>query len=96
MKIQGGLIGITRRKNSRNKFFLISHVVSEVKKELREISQSQKKETKIHHALNQDNVKRDILSHYVKGKQIYKYFIDEKLWRGSTISICRVICRFRT
>ena len=57
MKIQGGLIGITRRKNSRNKFFLISHVVSEIEKELREISQSQKKETKIHHALNQNKIK---------------------------------------
>ena len=88
----------------------------------------QKKETKIHYALNQnkiiqsnniislaatfdtvklqftdredtnlynvltgrlfkDNVKRDILSTHVKGKQLYKEFIDERLRRGSTISI---------
>ena len=33
LKIQGGLIGITRRENHRNKFFLISHVVSDVEKE---------------------------------------------------------------
>lgn len=34
LKIQGDLISITRQENSRNKFFLISHVVSE--KEQRE------------------------------------------------------------
>ena len=45
-KVQGGLVGITRRENSRNRFFLISYVVSEIEKELREISHSQKKETK--------------------------------------------------
>ena len=104
-------------------------MVSEMENELREISHSQKKETKIHHALNQDkiniqsenvvslaatfdivklqfagredlnlyniltgrlykdNVKRDILSIHVKGKQLYKEFIDERLQRESTISI---------
>ena len=36
LKIQGALIGITRGENSRNKFFLISHVVSEIEKELRQ------------------------------------------------------------
>ena len=51
LKIQGG---ITRRESSRNKFFLILHVVSEIVKELREISHFQKKETKIHYALNQN------------------------------------------
>ena len=56
LKIQGGLVGITRRANSRNKFFLISHVVSEIEKERREISHSQKKETKIDHALNQNKI----------------------------------------
>ena len=130
LKIQGGLVGITRRANSRNKFFLISHVVSEIEKERREISHSQKKETKIDHALNQnkiniqskniislaatfdtvklqftdredanlyniltgrlfkDNVKTDVLSIHFKGKQLYKVFIDERLRRESTISIC--------
>ena len=52
LKIQGGLIGITRQENSRNKFFLTSHVVSE--KEQREISHSKKKETKVPLALNQN------------------------------------------
>lgn len=52
LKIEGGLIGITRQENSRNKFFLTSHVVSE--KEQREISHSKKKETKVHLALNQN------------------------------------------
>ena len=55
-KNQSGLIGITRRENSRNNFFLISHVVSVIEKELREISHSQKKEIKIHHALNQNKI----------------------------------------
>ena len=56
LNIQGGLVGITRRENSKNKFFLILHGVSEIEKELREISHSQKKETKIHHALNQNDI----------------------------------------
>ena len=43
LKIQGGLIGIRRQENSRNKFFLISHVVSDIEKELREISHSHKR-----------------------------------------------------
>ena len=55
LKIQGGLVGITRRENSRNNFFLILHV-SEIEKEPREVSHSQKKETKIHHALNQNKI----------------------------------------
>ena len=37
--------------------------------------------------LYKDNVKRDILSMHVKGKQLYKECIDEKLLRESTISI---------
>ena len=43
-EIKGGLVGITRRGNSMNKFFLASYVVS------------QKKETKKHHALNQNKI----------------------------------------
>ena len=35
-----------------------------------------------------DNVKRDVLSIHFKGKQLYKVFIDERLRRESTISIC--------
>ena len=35
LKVQGGFVGITRRENHRNKFFLISHAVSEVEKERR-------------------------------------------------------------
>ena len=50
LKIQVGLIGITRRENSRNNFFLIPLVFSKIEKELREIL----KETKIHHLLNQN------------------------------------------
>ena len=56
LEILGGLVVITRRENSRNKFFLISHKVLEIEKELREISCSQKKETKIHHALNENKI----------------------------------------
>lgn len=52
LKIQGDLIGIPRQENSRNKFSLISLVVSE--KEQREISHLKKKETKVHLALNQN------------------------------------------
>ena len=37
--------------------------------------------------LYKDNVERDILSMHVKGKQLYKECIDEKLLRESTISI---------
>ena len=37
--------------------------------------------------LFKDNVKRDILSIYVKGKQLCKEFIDERLRKESTISI---------
>ena len=44
-KIQGGLIGLIRRENSRSNFFLISQAVSGVEEELREISHLQKKET---------------------------------------------------
>ena len=98
LKIQGGLVGITRRENSGNNFFLILHVVSKIEKAPREVSHSQNKETKIHHALNQneinihsknkDNVKRvDFLSIYGKGKQLNKKFIDERLRRKSSISI---------
>ena len=54
LKIQGDLISITGA-NNRNKFFLISHAVSEIEKELKEVSHLQKKETKIKHALNQNN-----------------------------------------
>ena len=57
LKIQGSLVAITRREGSRNNFFLISHVVSAIEKELREISHSRKKEIKIHHALNQNKIK---------------------------------------
>ena len=56
MKIQSGLIVIVRREKSRNKFFPIWHMVSETEKELREIPHSQKKEIKIHHALNQNKI----------------------------------------
>ena len=51
MKIQSGLIVIIRREKSRNKFFPISHMVSET-----EIPHSQKKEIKIHHELNQNKI----------------------------------------
>ena len=34
-----------------------------------------------------DNIKRDILSMHVKGKQLYKECIDENLLRESIISI---------
>ena len=119
---------MTSGVNCRNKFFLISHVVSETENKLREISHSQKKETKIKHALNQnkiniqlkntslvatldavklqyrdrentnlyhiltarlfkDNVKRVVLSIHVKGIQLYKEFVDEKLRKDSTVSI---------
>ena len=44
LEIKGGLVGITRRGNSMNKFFLASYDVS------------QKKETKIHHAMNQNKI----------------------------------------
>ena len=56
LKIKGGLVGITRRGNNMNKFFLALHVVSEIKNELREISHSQKKEAKNHQALKQNRV----------------------------------------
>ena len=46
LKIEGRLVGITRRENSRNKFFLILHVVSEIEKELKEISHSQTQKKK--------------------------------------------------
>ena len=46
LKIEGRLVGITRRENSRYKFFLISHVISEIEKELKEISHSQKQTKK--------------------------------------------------
>ena len=51
-KIYSGLIGITRGVNCRDIFFLISHVLSEIKNELKEISKSQKNKTEIKHALN--------------------------------------------
>ena len=38
--------------------------------------------------LFKDNVKTDVLSIHFKGKQLYKVFIDERLRRESTISIC--------
>ena len=57
LKIQGGLIGITRRENSKNNFFSNIAYDSEIEKELREISHSQKKETKIHptYPVKEDN-----------------------------------------
>ena len=104
-------------------------MVSQIEKELRQISHSQKKETKIHHVLIKnkfnvqskniisltatfdtvklqftdpedtnlyntltnrlfkDNVKRDVLSVHVKGKELYKEFIDERFRRESAIRI---------
>ena len=38
LKVQGGSAGITRQRNSRNKFLVILYVVSRIEKELREIS----------------------------------------------------------
>ena len=55
-KIEGGLIGIKRGVNSRNNFFLILHVVSDIKNELREIFRLQKKETETKYALNQNKI----------------------------------------
>ena len=54
LKIQSGLTGLTKRETSRNKLFLILHKVLEIEQELREIPHSQRNETKIHHALNQN------------------------------------------
>ena len=129
LEIQGGLIGTTRRDISMSNVFLVSHVVSEIEKGLREISYLQKKETQLHLALNQnkiniqsnyvmnlvvtfvtvklqftdrqdtnlyntitgrlfkDNVKRDVLSIHIKGIQLYKKFIAERLRKGPKISI---------
>ena len=53
LKIQSGLTGLTKRE-TRNKLFLILHKVLEIEQESREIPHSQRKETKIHHALNQN------------------------------------------
>ena len=44
------------RESSWNNFFTLSRVVSEIEKELREISHSLKKETKILHSLNQNKI----------------------------------------
>ena len=54
LKIQSGLTGLTKRETSRNKLFLILHKVLEIEQELQEIPHSQRKETKIDHALNQN------------------------------------------
>ena len=63
LEIQGGLIGTTRRDISMSNVFLVSHVVSEIEKGLREISYLQKKETQLHLALNQNKI--NIQSNYV-------------------------------
>ena len=42
LTIKGDLVGIARRANSMNKFFLASHLVSEIENEPREISHFQK------------------------------------------------------
>ena len=44
------------RESSKNNFFTLSHVVSEIEKELREMSHSLKNETKILHSLNQNKI----------------------------------------
>jgi hypothetical protein len=51
LKIQGGLIGITRQQNSRDRYFLIAHIVSEIDKEMREMSGCARKERSQYHDL---------------------------------------------
>ena len=51
LKIQGGLIGITRQQISRDRYFLIAHIVSEIDKEMREMSGCARKERSQHHDL---------------------------------------------
>ena len=47
-------MGITRRENSRGNFFLISQVVSEIEKQLRNLSLA--KERNRNYALNQNKI----------------------------------------
>ena len=51
LKIQGGLIGITRQQISRDRYFLIAHIVSEIDKEMREMSGCARKERSQYHDL---------------------------------------------
>ena len=55
LKIQSGLIVICSKK-AAGTISTLSRVVSEIEKELRKISHSQKKETKILHSLNQNKI----------------------------------------
>ena len=60
LKIQGGLIGITTKENSRNRYFIISPVISQIVYGMEEMRNCKTNEHTLHHGLN--NYRRGIQS----------------------------------
>ena len=60
LKIHGGLIGITTKENSRNKYFIISPVISQIVNEMEEMGNCKRSKHTLHRRLN--NYRRGIQS----------------------------------
>ena len=60
LKIQDGLIGKTTKENSRNRYFVIFPVISQIVNEMVEMGNCKTSEQTLHHGLN--NYRRGIQS----------------------------------
>ena len=52
LKIQGGLIGMSTKENSRNRYFIISPVISQIVNKMEEMGNCKTSEQTLHHRLN--------------------------------------------